>query len=421
MATLDVAYAKILNVCLSKPILNKDHFLHLKVYEPLVKPFGKSQTIIPLLVKKWVISEDGTQYHFTLRENIPFHSHKFFKPTRSLDASDVKMSLEQGPLFGHVIKQINIKNKLEFTLILKKKNENFLKQLAAFGNGIKSKELYDTINAASANLKKALHLLHLGTGPFILESVSTSAYEFKSFENYFLGQVQFDKLILKYVLRDDKRTNMLEDGLCHIVYNADLKAAHGLPQDQYETQNMKKTKSLYMAFNTRKPVLKDKELQLAMLKSLDLEKWNQNYFYGKAQAKNYTGETMEIKGILRAMKVRKMPAQRLASYKFSSTWCPDCKKIVHHLQEIFSKELGTSVQVERSYLPYSMSERQLARMDMLLTPHEKLSGFDIYKLFEINKILVFNKKVKNFFYFNGQDTDYSMIEISAPGPTVVKP
>lgn len=65
-----------------------------QLYNGLVA-FDDEMNIIPMLAKKWEISDDGLTYIFTLSDSIQFHDNEVFKDTRYVTANDVVYSFNR--------------------------------------------------------------------------------------------------------------------------------------------------------------------------------------------------------------------------------------------------------------------------------------------------------------------------------------
>jgi len=67
-----------------------------QIFSPLVK-MNDNLEVVPLIARKWKISEDGKKYIFTLRRDVFFHDHSVFKngKGRSVFASDFVYSFNR--------------------------------------------------------------------------------------------------------------------------------------------------------------------------------------------------------------------------------------------------------------------------------------------------------------------------------------
>lgn len=152
---------------------------------------------IPLLAKEWNISEDNKTYTFYLNDNVTFTDGK------KLSAEDVKFSfnyLQEHPyqwVSVEPIKEVNVLDEMIVEIKLKDVFVPFLTDIA--GNvPIMPKHIWENINEPEKfNTPEAV----IGSGPLVLESYDKEAgvYIYNANKNYFLGEVQIDKLIMSSI------------------------------------------------------------------------------------------------------------------------------------------------------------------------------------------------------------------------------
>ena len=129
------------------------------VYEGLVQ-LDEHGEVEPLLAESWEISEDGTEYSFTLREDVTFHDGTPF------DAEIVQFSLERldewtanTPDNLAAIDQVEVDSPTEVTMVLSEPDYDALYWLAGPLGTMFAPDSVDDL-ASEAN----------GTGPFTFES-----------------------------------------------------------------------------------------------------------------------------------------------------------------------------------------------------------------------------------------------------------
>src|SRR3990170_3968262 len=59
------------------------------MYETLTRYDSESQEVVPLLATSWESNDDGTEWTFTIRDDVTFHSG------RAMTSEDVKASIER--------------------------------------------------------------------------------------------------------------------------------------------------------------------------------------------------------------------------------------------------------------------------------------------------------------------------------------
>lgn len=409
------AWSNTLKVCQSNPLKLKEDILHLKVIEPLVKRVGPKQVMIPLLVKNWEVSDDGIKYRFILRENIKFHGNRYFKPTRHLDTNDVKFSLEKNESIRKNFKSINIHSPTEFTIILTQKDDNFLEKLTSVEAGIHSYEYAMFISSVKEKQKaKILMDNPFGTGPFKLISQSESVAKFTAYSNYHLGNVQYKELIIKYVLGDAKRTQLLALDQCDIAYRVDLNSFFKSDTKDYSLLPTAHLKSIYLGFNAKKALINDPKIQTGLLAQLDPVELNKEFYYSQANFHLKGPVPSLLQSNMTVMEVKKLPTMKFARIDTPSSSCPQCRTFTGKLAKILGQAGMTTVNLDRSDLPNEASEKLLSEYDLILSENNHYQNFDFYKLLDLNLKIAVNNKLKNFYHTEEGTDDLSLIEFIGP-------
>ncbi|MBI4234530.1 MAG: ABC transporter substrate-binding protein [Chloroflexi bacterium] len=134
----------------------------------------KRLVVVPDLAEKWEVDATGTQYTFTLRKGVKFHSGKPFvcaDAAASLDAmADAKISTLADVLFAYTGSRCPDDNTL--VVKLKQRQATFLTVIAASRAVVQSKEMADAARASGnprGDLQKQNSFLD-GTGPFRFKS-----------------------------------------------------------------------------------------------------------------------------------------------------------------------------------------------------------------------------------------------------------
>ena len=138
-----------------------------QIFSPLVK-MNDNLEVVPLIARKWEISEDGKKYIFTLRKDVFFHDHSVFKngKGRSVVASDFVYSFNRllsedlassgSWVFNHV-EDYYADNDSVVVIILKNPFPPFLSLLSMQYCSVVPQELVDRPEFRSRPI---------GTGPF---------------------------------------------------------------------------------------------------------------------------------------------------------------------------------------------------------------------------------------------------------------
>jgi len=152
---------------------------------------------IPLLAKEWKVSEDNKTYTFYLNDNVKFTDGQ------PLTAEDVKFSfdyLKEHPyqwVSVDPVETVTVIDETTVEIALKDIFVPFLTDVA--GNvPIMPKHIWESVTEPEKfNTAEAV----VGSGPLILESYDkeSGVYVFNANKDYFLGEVQIDKLIMSSI------------------------------------------------------------------------------------------------------------------------------------------------------------------------------------------------------------------------------
>lgn len=197
---------------------------------------------VPALAESYTISKDEKTYTFKLRKGVQFHTTKYFKPTRELNADDVIFSINRQRLKDHPFHNVsnaaytqynnNIKDNIldvkaldPYTVVitLKEIQATFLGYLSGNYMVILSAEYADQLT--KSNNKQQMDLLPIGTGPFkYVAYVKDSLIRYEANENFwnkaaYKGKPQnkITKLIYAITPDENVRYQKLKAGECHFV------------------------------------------------------------------------------------------------------------------------------------------------------------------------------------------------------------
>lgn len=153
--------------------------------------------LVPLLADSWTVADDNVTYTFNLNKEVTFSDGK------PLTGEDVKFSFEylkEHPyqwVSVEPVKEVNVIDEQTVEIILNKIYVPFITDIA--GNvPIMPKHIWEGVREPEKfNSPEAV----IGSGPLTLESFdeATGVYIYNKNENYFLGDVQIDKLIISPV------------------------------------------------------------------------------------------------------------------------------------------------------------------------------------------------------------------------------
>lgn len=277
------------------------------VYDGLVEFQYGSTEIVPGLAKSWEISDDSLTYTFNLRENVPFHSGKEFRPTRNFNADDVIFSFERqmnpehpyhlisggnyeyfnAMNMGETIESITKLSDYKVQITLTRPVAPFLANLAMSFMSILSAEYAEFLQ--DQNKMELIDQQPIGTGPFVFKRYRRdSVIRFSAFDDYWRGRADIDRLIFSITPDSSVRYQKLKAGECHLAIEP---APNDIPSmmndDQIKLVHQPGFNIGYLAMNTQKEPFDDVRVRQAINHALNKESYIEAIYHGHAKvAKN---------------------------------------------------------------------------------------------------------------------------------------
>jgi len=261
------------------------------LYNRLLEPGKNGRDLGPSLAKSYSVSKDGLRITVKLRKDIKFHTTKYFKPSRTLNADDVLFTFDRQRFprhyyynvggatnvayrsrdlhrITHTIKKIDT---YTIRFHLKQPHASYLEAINGLWFGIQSKEYANSI--LTGNRKKNIDRKPIGTGPFMFSEYKKGEYlKLKSNPDYFRGAPAVDINVL-IVAKAEDRFNYLREGRCQIVGQESpamverIDDSLGLKIFQRMGNNVG-----YLAMNTRKAPLDNKLVRQAINMAVDRDR-----------------------------------------------------------------------------------------------------------------------------------------------------
>ena len=192
-----------------------NHPTHKLLYEGLVKYVDGE--VLPVLATDWVLSEDGTQLTFTLRQNVTFHDGEPF----NAEAAIVNIeSWHINPAFGSlpgIVDYTGIEAVDDHTITLTYDHPYY-----AYINDFCWPDVCTMISPkliVSGNFQTVNG--YAGTGPYVYDEYVAGQYtSFVRNENYWGEQPYYDKVVAKYIPEAASRLQALKTGEIDLIYGS---------------------------------------------------------------------------------------------------------------------------------------------------------------------------------------------------------
>lgn len=254
-------------------------------YEALVK--YENGVIVPSLAEKWLISEDGKSYTFTLKKDIKFSDGS------DLTSAAVKKSVENVPkLLGRYNGSYGLTSTLlsdietpdDYTVIINLKTPYYgaLHDFATLNTfGIMSLAAYNEDGSLNDNSKQATY----GTGPYMYQGEKANlTYTFVRNPYYSGEKPEVDKFIVKVIENNDAKLLALKNneidiivGSTNIMYDS-FKSLENSEQIKGEVAERSNVTRL-LGINAAKDAFNDKNVRIAIAHALDKKSICNNMFY----------------------------------------------------------------------------------------------------------------------------------------------
>jgi dipeptide transport system substrate-binding protein len=283
------------------------------MYNRLVGFEGGSTKVNPSLAKSWMVSANGREVTFKLRENVRFHTTDYFKPTRPFNADDVlftfsrmlevkhpyhKVGGGQYPSFqaqqmDQIIEKIERIDSQTVRFTLRRPEAPFLANLAMDFASILSAEY-----GAKLLLEKKqenIDKLPIGTGPFVFTWYQQGkTIRYRAHPDYFEGRSKVDHLVFLIITDPAIRLQKLQSGACQLMPEPEPSSIAEIKKDI--NLNLLQQPGLniaYLAMATEKMPFANLDVRKAIHYALNREKYIQLVYGGNAQiAKNPIPPTM---------------------------------------------------------------------------------------------------------------------------------
>ncbi len=253
-----------------------DRDLTALIYAGLTRP-GPSGALIPDIAERYTISEDGTEYHFVLRDTARFHDGV------PVTADDVVFTVEraQDPLVksprradwdGVRVEKVTDR---EVKFILQRPYAPFLENTTM---GILPRHIWLDVSTQEFAFSN-FNVQPVGSGPFELKDITYNAsgiptqYELHAFKNYTLGRPFINRFLVNFYANEEDLLRAYASGTVTSLSAISSAAVNNRLTEDSELLRIALPRIFAVFFNqNRNHIFADKNVRLALDKILDKDR-----------------------------------------------------------------------------------------------------------------------------------------------------
>jgi peptide/nickel transport system substrate-binding protein len=267
------------------------------ILETLVTFAEGKTTIEPLLATKWVESDEGLTYTFTLREGVKFHDGTDFNADavvynfeRWMNAGDQDKFYMYGSIFGEGLESVEAVDEHTVKFTLKNLQPTFLKSIALTPFSISSPAAIEKHGDEYSNNP-------VGTGPFSFEEWRRNdRVVLNKNEQYWLdGFPKVDQVIFRTIPDNSARLNALLSGEIDMMDGLDPGSIEQIEADEnLQILSRPPLNIGYLGLNVTREPFDNKLVRQALNHAVDKNAMIEAFFAGQAiPAKNPIPPTVE--------------------------------------------------------------------------------------------------------------------------------
>ena len=272
------------------------------LYDRLLEYSDEEQGFVSALATEWSVNDDATEYHFTLRDDVEFHTTSYFHPSRRFNAQDVLFTFQRWldpdhpyhlvsvtgyPFFqalglDDLIADISAIDDHQIRIRLHEPDSSFLANLATDFAIILSAEYAEQL--LDEDRRSAIDLQPVGTGPFkyhhFRKDVSLSYHRH---DVYWRGEAKSERIVFRIIPSDHKRMLMLLTQDCDMIPYPPARDLDDLEaRDDINLYSTVSPNTAFWAFNTERPPFDDVRVRTALAHAIDREAIVNAVYFGHA-------------------------------------------------------------------------------------------------------------------------------------------
>lgn len=274
-----------------------------QLYDRLLDVDPYTYRLVPELAESWEVLDNGATYRFHLRNNVPFQSTAWFKPTRNFNADDVIFTF--GRIFNRDHPWHNVNgssfpyfDSLQFAdsvesvrkldshsveFRLKRPDASFLWHLATHYASVMSAEY--AAKLAQNDRQEMIDRQPVGTGPFQLAEYRSGQYiRLQRHPAYWRGKPLMPQVVVDLGSGGTGRLSKLLTGECDVLAWPAASQLSILRDDPRLRLTLRPGMNIaWLAFNTAKAPLDNPEVRHALALAINNQRLMQSIYYGTAE------------------------------------------------------------------------------------------------------------------------------------------
>lgn len=268
------------------PILATDSASHAvagQIYNGLVK-YDKDLRIVGDLAESFDIAKDGLTITFHLRHGVKWHDGAPFTSRDVLYTYRVTIDPKTPTAYAEDFKQVKSITAIDDYTIRVTYAAPFAPALASWGNGILPAHLLEGRDITKSPLARQ----PIGTGPYrFKEWISGQKIVLEYNPDYFEGRPYIDRYIYRIIPDTSTMYMELKAGAIDTMSLTPVQYARQTTSQQFTSRFNKfrypSSGYLYMGYNLRHPLFKDKRIRQAMSAAINKDELIQGVLFGMGQ------------------------------------------------------------------------------------------------------------------------------------------
>jgi ABC-type transport system substrate-binding protein len=245
--------------------------------------------LVPKLAESYEVSPDAKSFTFKLRPGVKFHSTRWFKPTRTLNADDVMFTFKrfidpslpfnkafptnfvypQNLGLAKLVAGIDKLDDMTVRFRLKEPNVTFVANFAFAWASIQSAEYADQL--LKTGKASQINVQPVGTGPFMFKSYAKDAVLRMTANPDYWGRPQPTKNLVFSISREPNvRVQKVAAGECHVTAALrDVDLASLVKNPHITIEKIQALNVSYLSFNMKKAPTHKRDVREALDIAID--------------------------------------------------------------------------------------------------------------------------------------------------------